>query len=68
MPSLPWLQIENFGALRYERSRLDSLNQGPSLTQMHEASNVEVAVLEGQRPLIVSKEDEWTCDWTPCRD
>ena len=44
-------QVENFGALRYERSR-EVAAHGRILTQRHEATNAEVAMNEGDRPLV----------------
>ena len=51
------LQVENFGALRYERSR-EALVHGRLLTQRHEATNAEVAMAEGDRPLVRGGEQE----------
>jgi hypothetical protein len=45
------LQVENFGRLRYERSR-DALEHGRILTQRHEATDAELAMAEGDRPLV----------------
>lgn len=45
------LQVENFGRMRYERSR-DALAHGRILTQRHEATNAEIAMAEGDRPLV----------------
>ncbi|GBF92274.1 hypothetical protein Rsub_05357 [Raphidocelis subcapitata] len=45
------VQVENFGALRYERSR-EVAAHGRTLTQRHEATNAEVAMSEGDRPLV----------------
>lgn len=45
------MQVENFGRLRYERSR-EALAHGHILTQRHEATNVEIAMAEGDRPLV----------------
>eukprot|EP00879_Flechtneria_rotunda_P016435 GHRR01017199.1.p2 GENE.GHRR01017199.1~~GHRR01017199.1.p2 ORF type:complete len:135 (+),score=31.91 GHRR01017199.1:307-711(+) len=45
------VQVENFGRLRYERSR-DALAHGRILTQRHEATNAEIAMSEGDRPLV----------------
>ena len=44
-------QVENFGRLRYERSR-DALEHGRILTQRHEATDAELAMAEGDRPLV----------------
>eukprot|EP00878_Enallax_costatus_P041995 GHUV01048940.1.p1 GENE.GHUV01048940.1~~GHUV01048940.1.p1 ORF type:complete len:116 (+),score=15.43 GHUV01048940.1:22-369(+) len=46
-----YVQVENFGRMRYERSR-DALAHGRILTQRHEATNAEVAMAEGDRPLV----------------
>jgi hypothetical protein len=44
-------QVENFGRLRYERSR-EALAHGRILTQRHEATEAELAMAEGDRPLV----------------
>ncbi|KIY98614.1 hypothetical protein MNEG_9348 [Monoraphidium neglectum] len=44
-------QVENFGALRYERSREVQVH-GRTLTQRHEATNAEVAMSQHDRPLV----------------
>lgn len=44
-------QVENFGAMRYERSR-EVLAHGRVLTQRHEATNAEIAMNAGDRPLV----------------
>lgn len=44
-------QVENFGRLRYERSR-EALAHGRILTQRHEATEAELAMSEGDRPLV----------------
>lgn len=44
-------QVENFGRLRYERSR-EALEHGRILTQRHEATEAELAMSEGDRPLV----------------
>lgn len=44
-------QVENFGALRYERSR-EVAAHGRVLTQRHEATNAEIAMNAGDRPLV----------------
>ncbi|KAI8467554.1 MAG: hypothetical protein J3K34DRAFT_430110 [Monoraphidium minutum] len=44
-------QVENFGALRYERSR-EVQAHGRVLTQRHEATNAEVAMSQGDRPMV----------------
>ncbi|WIA23567.1 hypothetical protein OEZ85_000289 [Tetradesmus obliquus] len=45
------VQVENFGRLRYERSR-EALAHGRILTQRHEATDAELAMAEGDRPLV----------------
>lgn len=45
------LQVENFGALRYERSH-EVAAHGRVLTQRHEATNIEVDMAEGTRRLV----------------
>jgi hypothetical protein len=45
------LQVENFGRMRYERSR-EALAHGRTLTQRHEATMAEVAMAAGDRPLV----------------
>jgi hypothetical protein len=44
-------QVENFGRLRYERSR-EALEHGRILTQRHEATDAELAMAEGDRRLV----------------
>lgn len=46
------LQLENFGALRFERAD-DREAKGLGLTQRHEATDVDMASLTGRRPLVV---------------
>lgn len=43
--------MENFGSLRYERSR-EAMVHGRVLTQRHEATPAEEAMAEGERPLV----------------
>ncbi|KAF8061130.1 ENV9 [Scenedesmus sp. PABB004] len=45
------VQVENFGRLRYERSR-EAMEHGRVLTQRHEATSAEVAMAAGDRPLV----------------
>lgn len=52
-------QVENFGALRYERSR-EVQAHGRILTQRHEATNAEVAMSQGDRPLVGMGCQVWT--------
>jgi hypothetical protein len=44
-------QVENFGRMRYERSR-EALEHGRILTQRHEATDAELAMAEGDRRLV----------------
>lgn len=44
-------KVENFGRMRYERSR-EALAHGRILTQRHEATEAELAMAEGDRPLV----------------
>lgn len=44
-------KVENFGALRYERSR-EAAAAGRALTQRHAATNAEIALAAGDRPYV----------------
>ncbi len=48
---LTLFQVENFGSMRYERSR-EAEAHGRVLTQEHEATNAEIAMSEGIRPQV----------------
>jgi hypothetical protein len=50
-------QVENFGALRYERSReASAAAHGATLTQRHEATAAELALAAREKPLVPGDE------------